>query len=47
VFTLKGYRLYWQVMPGNTQDVTTVKELFKEIKERFGNKECLLVFDHD
>jgi len=45
VITPEGYPLYWRVMPGNTQDVTTVKELVKELKERFGIKECLLVFD--
>ena len=45
VITPGGYPLYWRVMAGNTQDVTTVKELAKELKERFGIKECLLVFD--
>ncbi len=45
VITPDGYPLYWRVLPGNTQDVTTVAELAKELKERFGVKECLLVFD--
>ncbi|MDO9565423.1 MAG: IS1634 family transposase [Candidatus Desulfaltia sp.] len=45
IITPEGYPLYWQVMPGNTQDVTTVEELLCKIKERFGIEECLLVFD--
>ncbi|PKM78920.1 MAG: transposase, partial [Firmicutes bacterium HGW-Firmicutes-13] len=45
VITPEGYPLYWQVMPGNTQDVTTVEELLVMLKERFGVEKCLLVFD--
>lgn len=45
VITPEGYPLYWRVMRGNIQDVTTVSELVTELKERFGIKECLLVFD--
>ena len=45
VITPQGYPLYWQVMPGNTQDVTTVEELLTVLKERFGVEKCLLVFD--
>ncbi len=45
VITPDGYPLYWRVMRGNTQDVTTVTDLAKKLKERFGIKECLLVFD--
>ena len=45
VITPDGYPLYWRVMPGNIQDVTTVNELVTELKEHFGIDECLLVFD--
>lgn len=45
VITPEGYPLYWQVMPGNVPDVTTVEELLINIKDRFGIKKCLLVFD--
>jgi len=45
VVTPQGYPLYWQVLPGNIQDVTTVKELLAILKKRFDVKQCLLVFD--
>lgn len=45
VITPNGYPFYWQVMPGNTQDITTVKDLLTNLKDRFGITECLLVFD--
>ena len=45
VITPEGYPLYWQVLPGNTQDITTVKDLVSILKERFGIDKCLLVFD--
>ncbi len=45
VITPEGYPLYWQVMPGNVPDVTTVEELLVNIKDRFGIEKCLLVFD--
>lgn len=45
VVTPNGYPFYWQVMPGNTQDITTVEDLLSVLKERFGIEECLLVFD--
>ncbi len=45
VVTPQGYPLYWQIMPGNTQDVTTVENLLSVLKERFGVEKCLLVFD--
>jgi len=45
VVTPDGYPFYWQVMPGNTQDITTVEGLLLALEERFGIKECLLVFD--
>lgn len=45
VVTPDGYPFYWQVMPGNTQDITTVEALLLVLKERFGIEECLLVFD--
>lgn len=45
VVTPDGYPLYWQVMPGNTQDVTTVEDLLTVLQKRFGIEQCLLVFD--
>jgi len=43
--TPQGYPFYWRVLPGNTQDVTTIKDLIKNIKNRYGITECILVFD--
>ena len=43
--TKEGIPYYWKVLSGNTQDVTTVEGMIKEIKERFGLKDCLFVFD--
>lgn len=45
VVTPQGYPIYWRVMPGNTTDITTIDYLLKELRERFGIEECLLVFD--
>jgi len=45
VITPDGYPVYWKVMPGNVQDVTTIKELVAVLKARFGIDECLLIFD--
>ncbi len=45
VITPEGYPVYWQVMPGNVQDVTTIRELLAVLKERFGIDKCLLIFD--
>ncbi len=45
VVTPRGYPLYWQVLPGNIQDVATVEELLAILKKRFDVKQCLLVFD--
>jgi len=45
VITPDGYPIYWQVMPGNTQDVSTVEDLLVVLQKRFGIKKCLLVFD--
>ena len=43
--TKDDYPFYWQVLPGNTQDITTVENLVTGIKKRFGIKSCTLVFD--
>jgi len=45
VITPDGYPFYWQVMPGNTQDVSTVEDLLVVLQKRFGIEKCLLVFD--
>lgn len=45
MITREGYPFYWQVLKGNTQDVTTVEALVDTIKERFGIKSCTLIFD--
>ncbi len=47
VVTPDGYPLYWQIMPGNTKDVTTVENLLTVLQKRFGIEQCLLVFDRD
>lgn len=45
VVTPNGYPFYWRVMEGNTPDMSTVTDLLKDLRERFGITECLLVFD--
>ena len=45
VVTPKGYPFYWKVMPGNTQDVTTIQDLLDVLVERFGIDDYMLVFD--
>ena len=43
--TENGYPFYWQVLNGNTADVSTVESMVDHIKQRFGIKHCTLVFD--
>jgi transposase len=43
--TEEGYPFYWQVLDGNTTDVSTVESMVDHIKRRFGIKKCTLVFD--
>lgn len=43
--TAQGYPFYWKVLPGNTQDVTTVEDLVKNVKNRYQITDCMLVFD--
>jgi transposase len=43
--TPQGSPFYWKVLEGNTQDVTTLPFVVKDLKERFGLKTCHLVFD--
>lgn len=43
--TEDGYPFYWQVLDGNTADVSTVESMVDHIKQRFGIKNCTLVFD--
>jgi transposase len=45
LITPDGYPFYWQVMEGNTQDVTTIEQLVKDLKHRFKLENCTLVFD--
>ena len=45
VINEKGYPFYWKVLPGNTQDVTTLVDLAKTLKQDFGLKKCTLIFD--
>lgn len=45
MITKDGYPFYWQVMEGNTTDITTVEALVANIKQRFKIKTCTLVFD--
>jgi len=40
-----GSPFYWKVLEGNTQDVTTLPFIVKDLKERFGLETCHLVFD--
>ncbi len=43
--TPQGSPFYWKVLEGNTQDVTTLPGLVKELKQKFGLNTCHLVFD--
>lgn len=43
--TPQGSPFYWKVLEGNTQDITTIPNLVKELKQRFGLSTCHLVFD--
>lgn len=40
-----GSPFYWKVLEGNTQDVTTLPDVVKDLKNRFGLTRCHLVFD--
>lgn len=43
--TPQGSPFYWKVLEGNTQDVTTLPGVVKDLRQRFGLKSCHLVFD--
>lgn len=45
MITSSGYPFYWRVLPGNTQDITTIDGLVQDVKERFGLETCTVVFD--
>lgn len=45
MITPEGYPFYWCVMEGNTQDVTTICRLIRDIKARFPLESCTMVFD--
>lgn len=45
MITPEGYPFYWRVLEGNTQDITTVKDLVREVKTRYGIQNCTMVFD--
>jgi len=40
-----GYPLYWKVLAGNTQDVTTMVDLAKTLKQNLKLSKCTLIFD--
>ncbi|HUX80482.1 MAG TPA: IS1634 family transposase [Alphaproteobacteria bacterium] len=40
-----GSPFYWKVLEGNTQDVTTLPDVVKDLQNRFGLTRCHLVFD--
>jgi transposase len=43
--TPQGSPFYWKVLEGNTQDITTLPDVVKDLQQRFGLKKCHLVFD--
>ena len=45
MITPDGYPFYWQVLEGNTQDITTIEQLVDDLKRKFGIEQCTLVFD--
>ena len=45
MITPEGYPFYWRVLEGNTQDITTIQDLVREVKKRYGIQKCTMVFD--
>jgi len=45
MITPEGYPFHWRVLEGNTQDVTTVQDLVQEVKDVYGIRQCIMVFD--
>ena len=45
VINTDGYPLYWKVLPGNTQDVTTIVDLADNLRKKLNLNECTLIFD--
>ena len=45
LITDTGYPLYWQVWPGNTNDVTTIQTVVTDLRQRLKLGPCILVFD--
>ena len=45
MITPDGYPFYWQVLKGNTQDVSTICDLILNVKARFSIQHCTMVFD--
>jgi transposase len=43
--TKKGYPFYWEVLPGNTVDKKTVKNIINNLRSKFGIKSCCIVLD--
>jgi transposase len=43
--TPEGYPFHWQVLEGNTQDVTTIEQLIWEVNSQYHLQHCTLVFD--
>lgn len=45
VITPEGYPVYWEILEGNTPDVTTIKPLIEKLEKAFGKIESVLCFD--
>lgn len=45
VVTPEGLPLAYEMLPGNTADKTTLRDMFKRIQERYGNAERIWVMD--
>jgi transposase len=45
VMSRDGFPIYHEVLPGNRNDVSTVKTVVRKLKERFQIKECVFVGD--
>jgi len=45
VINTEGYPLYWKVLPGNTQDVTTIVDLADNLRKKLNLNESTLIFD--
>ena len=45
VITPEGYPIYWEVLPGNTADATTIEGLIEKVEKLYGHIDSVICFD--